>query len=138
MKTRRLNARTILLILVEAMLLFGGLIVAVYLRLEAPDAERELIEKHGFYKAALATIFCLAAFYLYDLYDFVVMHDRRELVLRLVQVLGLAWIALAISFYIFPHLMIGRGVSLISLPLALSLMVGWRLMIHWFLGHPEI
>jgi sugar transferase (PEP-CTERM system associated) len=126
------------LILVEAMLLFGGLIVAVYLRLEAPDAERELIEKHGFYKAALATIFCLAAFYLYDLYDFIVMHDRRELVLRLVQALGLAWIALAISFYIFPHLMIGRGVSLISLPLALSLMVGWRLLIHWFLGHPEI
>ena len=83
MKTRRLNARTILLILVEAMLLFGGLIVAVYLRLEAPDAERELIEKHGFYKAALATIFCLSAFYLYDLYDFVVMHDRRELVLRI-------------------------------------------------------
>lgn len=120
------------------MLLFGGLIVAVYLRLEAPDAERELIEKHGFYKAALATIFCLAAFYLYDLYDFIVMHDRRELVLRLVQALGLAWIALAISFYIFPHLMIGRGVSLISLPLALSLMVGWRLLIHWFLGHPEI
>jgi sugar transferase (PEP-CTERM system associated) len=138
LKTRRLNARTILLILVEAMLLFGGLIVAVYLRLEAPDAERELIEKHGFYKAALATIFCLSAFYLYDLYDFVVMHDRRELVLRLVQALGLAWIALAISFYIFPHLMIGRGVSLISLPLALSLMVGWRLLIHWFLGHPEI
>jgi sugar transferase (PEP-CTERM system associated) len=138
LKTRRLNARTVLLILVEAMLLFGGLIVAVYLRLEAPDAERELIEKHGFYKAALATIFCLAAFYLYDLYDFVVMHDRRELVLRLVQALGLAWIALAISFYIFPHLMIGRGVSLISLPLALSLMVGWRLLIHWFLGHPEI
>src|SRR5437763_5257159 len=120
------------------MLLFGGLVVAVYVRLGSADAEFELIEKHGFYKAALATIFCLSAFYLYDLYDFVVMHDRRELVLRLVQALGLAWIALAISFYIFPHLMIGRGVSLISLPLALSLMVGWRLMIHWFLGHPEI
>ena len=28
------------------------------------------------------------------------MHDRRELVLRLVQALGLAWIALAFSFYI--------------------------------------
>lgn len=120
------------------MLLFGGLVVAVYLRLEAADAERELIELHGFYKAAVATVFCLSAFYLYDLYDFVIMHDRRELVLRLIQALGLAWMALAISFYIFPHLMIGRGVSLISLPLALSLMVGWRLLIHWFLGHPEI
>ena len=34
--------------------------------------------------------------------------------------------------------MLGRGVSLVALPLALSLMVGWRLSIHWFLGHPEI
>jgi hypothetical protein len=27
-------------------------------------------------------------------------------------------------------------VSLISLPVALLLMVGWRLGIHWVLGHP--
>lgn len=138
MKTRRLNARTILLLLAEACLLFGGLIVAVYLRLGATDAEYELIEKHGFYKAALAAGFCLSAFYLYDLYDFVIMHDRRELVLRLIQALGLAWVALAISFYIFPQTVIGRGVSLIALPLALCAMVAWRLAIHWFLGHPEI
>ena len=39
------------------------------------------------------------AFYLFDLYDFVVMHDRRELVLRLVQALGLGWVALALTFY---------------------------------------
>jgi sugar transferase (PEP-CTERM system associated) len=110
----------------------------VYLRLGAADAEYELIEQHGFYKAALAAAFCLSAFYLYDLYDFIIMHDRRELVLRLIQALGLAWVALAISFYLFPHLMIGRGVSLIALPLALFVMVAWRLMIHWFLGHPEI
>jgi sugar transferase (PEP-CTERM system associated) len=138
LKTRRFNARTVLLILAEAGLLFGGLIVAVYLRLGASDAEYELIEQHGFYKAGIATAFCLSAFYLYDLYDFVIMHDRRELVLRLIQALGLAWVALAIAFYLFPHLMIGRGVSLIALPLALLAMVSWRLVIHWFLGHPEI
>ncbi|MBA2733264.1 MAG: hypothetical protein H0U54_10285, partial [Acidobacteria bacterium] len=52
MKTRRLNARTVLLLLAEAALLFGGLVVAVYLRLGGADAEYELIERHGFYKAA--------------------------------------------------------------------------------------
>jgi sugar transferase (PEP-CTERM system associated) len=66
------------------------------------------------------------------------MHDRRELVLRLVQALGLAWVALAITFYIYPRLMLGRGISLLALPLALSLMVGWRVSIHWLLGHPQI
>jgi sugar transferase (PEP-CTERM system associated) len=127
-----------LLLLVEAMLLFGGLIIAVYVRLGAFDAEDALIQRHGFYKAGLATIFCLTSFYIFDLYDFVVMHDRGELVLRLLQALGLAWIALALLFYAVPQVMIGRGVSLISLPVALFLMVAWRLGIHWILGHPEI
>jgi sugar transferase (PEP-CTERM system associated) len=138
MKTSRFNARTTLLLLVEAMLLFGGLIVAVYLRLGVAEAEDALIARNGFYKAGLATIFCLASFYLFDLYDFVVIHDRRELVLRLLQALGLAWVALALLFYAVPQVMIGRGVSLIAVPVALLLMVGWRVAIHWVLGHPEL
>jgi len=126
------------LILAEAGLVYGAIIAAVYLRVGVDGAPFELIEKHGYWKAALAGFFCLAAFYLFDLYDFLVMHDRRELVLRLVQALGLAWIALAFSFYMFPELMLGRGISLIALPLALGLMVSWRVSIHWFLGHPDI
>ena len=137
MRPSRVNVRTGLLILAEAVLLFGGMIASVYLRLATLDASYELVERHGFYKAALATSFCLTAFYFFDLYDFVIMHDRRELVLRLVQALGLAWTGLALAFYAFPQLMIGRGVSLIALPLALVVMVGWRVSIHWFLGHPE-
>jgi sugar transferase (PEP-CTERM system associated) len=126
-----------LLLLAEAALMFGVIISAVYLRVGVKGAPYELIEKHGYYKAGFATVFCLAAFYLFDLYDFVVMHDRHELVLRLVQALGLAWIALAISFYAYPVLMLGRSISLIALPMALALMVGWRISIHWFLGYPD-
>ncbi|HEV2801818.1 MAG TPA: TIGR03013 family XrtA/PEP-CTERM system glycosyltransferase [Pyrinomonadaceae bacterium] len=136
--TRRFNTRTLLLILAEALLIFGGMVAAAEIRLGANDAYYELVARNGFYKAALATAFCLGAFYLYDLYDFVVMHDRRELVLRLIQALGLAWIALAIVFYMLPQLMLGRGISLIALPLALTLMVAWRISIHWLLGHPMV
>lgn len=137
MRASRLNARTVLLLLAEATVIFGAIIGAVDLRFGFEGAPYELWERQGFLKAGLATAFCLAAFYLFDLYDFIVMHDRRELVLRLVQALGLAWIALALMFYAFPRLMIGRGVALIALPLALTLMVAWRLTIHWFLGHPD-
>jgi len=133
----RLNRRTVLLLLGEATLVFGALIAAVYLRVGKDGAAYELVVKNGYWKAGLATFFCLAAFYLFDLYDFIVMHDRRELVLRLIQALGLAWIALALAFYAFPGLMLGRSISLIALPLALTLMVGWRVSIHWFLGHPD-
>lgn len=118
-------------------MIYGAIVGAVYLRLGVEGAHYELFLRLGFQKAALATLFCLTSFYLFDLYDFIVMHDRRELVLRLVQALGLAWIALALSFYVFPGLMLGRGVALIALPLALTLMVSWRISIHWFMGHPD-
>lgn len=119
-------------------MIFGAIVGAVYLRLGIIDGNAELFARQGVLKAILATVFCLTAFYLFDLYDFVVMHDRRELVLRLVQALGLAWIGLALCFYALPGLMLGRGISLIALPLALALMVSWRVSIHWFLGHPNI
>ena len=125
-----------LLLFGEAVAVYLSIIGAVLLRVGFDGAPFELVEKHGFWKAGVATFFCLAAFYLFDLYDFVVMHDRRELVLRLVQALGLAWIALALSFYFYPALMLGRSISLIALPLALTLMVTWRVSIHWVLGHP--
>ena len=137
MRTSQATTRTVLLLIAEATVVFGAIVGAVYLRLGVEDAHNELILRQGLQKAALATIFCSAAFYLFDLYDFIVMHDRRELVLRLVQALGLAWIALALTFYVFPQLMLGRGISLIALPLALGLMVSWRVSIHWLLGHPD-
>ncbi|HEY0724154.1 MAG TPA: hypothetical protein VGD41_09255, partial [Pyrinomonadaceae bacterium] len=77
-----------LLIIAEAALVYGALICAVYIRFGLIDGPFELQEKNGFLKAALAAFVCLAAFYLFDLYDFLVMHDRRELVLRLIQALG--------------------------------------------------
>src|SRR6185295_6325193 len=110
LRSSRLNMRTVLLLLAEATVLFGAIVGAVYLRLGKEDAQIELMLRYGFLKAGLAAAFCLTAFYFYDLYDFLVMHDRRELVLRLVQALGLAWVALAITFYAFPNLMLGRGI----------------------------
>jgi sugar transferase (PEP-CTERM system associated) len=133
----RFNSRTLVLIGAEAAVIFGAIVGAVYLRLGSTDAEHELFVRQGLLKAGVATLYCLTAFYLFDLYDFIVMHDRRELVLRLIQALGLAWIALALSFYAFPWLMFGRGISLIALLLALTLMVSWRISIHWFMGHPD-
>lgn len=126
-----------MLLFAEAFLIFGGVMAAAYLRLGEEGGSYELTEENGLYKAALATVFCLGSFYLFDLYDFLAMYDRRELILRLIQALGLAWVLLAAVFYFVPTLTMGRGILLIALPLALVLMVTWRISIHWILGHPR-
>jgi sugar transferase (PEP-CTERM system associated) len=66
------------------------------------------------------------------------MGNRRELMLRLVQSLGIAWALRAFLFYLVPPLFIGRGVLVISVPLVLILLISWRSSIHLLTGHPEI
>ncbi len=110
----------------------------MYLRLGLSGSTYELQEKNGWLKILLASAVCLLSLYFYDLYDYIVMTNRRELLLRLVQALGIGWVFLALLFYLVPPLLIGRGVSLISVPVILGLLLGWRIAIHSLTGHPEI
>jgi len=112
--------------------------LALYLRLGFTGSEFQLNENNGWYKIALATAVCLLTLYLYDLYDYTVIANRRELFLRLVQALGIAWAVLALLFYLIPQLLIGRGVSIYSVIIVLGLILAWRVMIHNLTGHPDI
>ncbi len=126
------------MILADAAILYGGVILAMYLRLGVAGSANELNAKNGWLKIALASAVCILILYFYDLYDYIVMTNRRELMLRLVQALGIAWALLALLFYFVPPLLIGRGVSVISVPLVLCLLLGWRICIHMLTGHPDI
>jgi sugar transferase (PEP-CTERM system associated) len=138
MNASKFSPRTIWLIFADAAFIYGGIILALYLRLGIGAFDYELNDKNGWYKIALATCVCLLNLYFYDLYDYTVMGNRRELLLRLVQALGIAWALLAFVFYFAPPLMIGRGVSVISVPIVLVLLLTWRILIHFLTGHPEI
>lgn len=134
----RFSPRIIWLILADAAIIYGGVILAMYLRLGFSGSEYQLNERNGWLKIVLASFVCLLILYFYDLYDYMVMTNRRELMLRLVQALGIAWALLALMFYVAPPLLIGRGVSVISVPLVLVLLLGWRIFIHILTGHPDI
>ncbi len=137
MSGNRFSPRTLWLILADAAIIYGGIILAMYLRLTWEGTEFQLNEKNGWFKVALATSLCLLILYFYDLYDFTVMGNRRELMLRLVQAIGIAWVVLALLFYFIPPLLIGRGVSVISVPIVLFSLLTWRILIHLLTGHPE-
>ena len=134
----RFSPRIFWLLLADAAILYGGIILAMYLRLGFSGTENELDTKNGWVKILLASSVCLLIMYFYDLYDYIVMTNRRELMLQLVQALGIAWALLALLFYFVPPLLIGRGVSVISVPLVLGLLLTWRMFIHSLTGHPEI
>ena len=138
MGAARFSPRKFWLILADSAIIYGGIVLALYLRLGIDGSVNELNVRNGWFKIAFATSICLLNLYFYDLYDYIVMTNRRELMLRLVQALGIAWALLALLFYFAPPLMIGRGVSVISVPLVLFLLLGWRIAIHSLTGHPEI
>ena len=134
----RFSPRTIWLIFADTAIIYGGFVFGMYLRVGIEGSDYELNEKNGWLKIALATIICILLLYIYDLYDYTVMSRRREMVLRLIQSLGISWIILALSFYFVPQMLIGRGVSVISVFVVLGGLLLWRVSIHLLTGHPEI
>jgi sugar transferase (PEP-CTERM system associated) len=138
MNGSKFSLRTIGLLVADAAIIYGGIMLAMYLRLGVEGTRYQLEGNQGGLKIVLATVVCVLIFYFYDLYDYTVMTNRGELMLRLVQSLGIAWVLLAFVFYFAPLMLIGRGVSVISVPLVLVLLLGWRILIHYLTGHPEI
>ncbi len=135
---QRLSPRIFWLLLSDAAIVYGGIIAGMYIRLGISGSEYQLNERNGWLKIAFASFVCLLVLYFYDLYEYTVMSNRRELMLRLVQALGISWILLALLFYFIPQLLIGRGVSVISVFVVLALLLCWRIFIHLLTGHPEI
>ncbi len=138
MGSSRFSPRIFWLLLADAAILYSGVIIAMYIRLGSEATAHELVSRNGWAKIGIASVVCLIILYFYDLYDYIVMTNRRELLLRLVQALGIAWVILAISYYFYPPLLLGRGVSVISVPLVLGLLLSWRIFIHALTGHPGI
>jgi sugar transferase (PEP-CTERM system associated) len=138
MSGRSFSPRTVGLILADAAILYGGIILALYLRLGFDGTIYQLNENNGWMKVTLATSVCLLLLYFYDLYDYTVMGNRRELLLRMIQALGIAWALLALLFYFAPPLLIGRGTSVYSVLITLVLLLLWRTLIHFLTGHPDI
>lgn len=124
------SARGFTLLGCEAGLIVGAIAVAAWLRL-GEDARSVLLADRGLFKVLLITATCQFCFYYADLYDLRVVADRRELFVRTLRALGAASLILALFYYWFPVLILGRGVFLIAAVLVVALSVGWRLAFVW-------
>jgi sugar transferase (PEP-CTERM system associated) len=127
---QRLSWRLVLLIAAESALIVGAVVLAAWIRL-GHGAWGELANEHGLWKAALVAAVCQLCLYYADLYDLRIVGDRRELFVRALQSLGAASLVLAILYYLFPDLVLGRGVFFVAAVLVVGIIVGWRLAFEW-------
>ena len=127
---RFLNAyfptRTLFLGISEALLVALAFVAATVARLGTSDATLMLNYEQGFLKIlVVASVFIMCMYY-FDLYDSFILSNRREVLTRLVQVLGTVCILLALLYYAFPKLQLGRGIFLIGFILVALFVFLWR------------
>jgi exopolysaccharide biosynthesis polyprenyl glycosylphosphotransferase len=108
---RYVPTRTILLTLTEALLVTAGFVVAVILSSgNAQAAQAYLFYENGAGRIALVVMVFLVLMYYFDLYNSSILTNRREVVTRLVGVLGTTFVALAVLYYTFPDASLGGPV----------------------------
>ena len=119
-------ARTLFLGISEALLVALAFVAATVARLGTSDATLMLNYEQGFLKIlVVASVFIMCMYY-FDLYDSFILSNRREVLTRLVQVLGTVCILLALLYYAFPKLQLGRGIFLIGFLLVALFVFLWR------------
>ncbi len=106
--------RTLLLGVSEACLVCLVFVVAAVVRLGAVDAGLTLTYQIGSLKIMSVSVAFVTCMHYFDLYDSRVLSNHREVCFRLVQVVGVAYIALGLVYYLYAGPVLRRDVFEIS------------------------
>src|SRR6516162_7902786 len=119
--------RTLLLTLTEAILVTSGFVLAVLLSSgTAVDAKIYLLYENGAGRIGLVVLVFLVLMYYFDLYNSSILTNRREVVTRLVGVLGTTFVALAVLYYTFPDASLGGSVLWAGILMVAVAVPVWR------------
>jgi sugar transferase (PEP-CTERM system associated) len=120
-------SRRLAFIFMECVFILGMVALGAYFRFLG-DTRGFSEYENLFLKALLIAFAVQLSLYYFDLYDFKIVRNNLELSIRLLRALGVASIVLAVLYYLFPFLVIGRGIFLLSLGFIGLVIVGWRLL----------
>jgi len=110
----------------ESTFIAGMVVLGAYLRFVGNPAGFYSYE-YLFLKAFVIMACVQLSLYYFDLYDLKIFRSNIELGIRLLQALGTSSILLAVLYYLFPDLIIGRGIFFISLVFMGAVIVVWRI-----------
>jgi len=124
--------RKIAFFFLESAFITGMVILGAYLRFLGDPISFNTYE-YLILKASLIVACVQLSLYYFDLYHLKIFRSNIELGIRLLQSLGVASIILAVLYYLFPFLIIGRGIFLISLGFMGAVIVSWRIIYNHIL-----
>jgi sugar transferase (PEP-CTERM system associated) len=122
---QRMTWRSTTLIGCESLLIACALSIGVYLSVGGAISTAVLP------RMLLVIGICQICLYSRDLYEFRVLANRSELLVRVLQALGGASVILAAVYLVAPHLVIGPGVFVVSGVFVALAVTGWRLGFDW-------
>jgi len=115
--------RSALLVLMDHALIVLGVVAAVFAR----QSEAAVFGWPLLLRAILIASGLQLALHYSDLYDLRSLRDRRDLIVGVLQAIGVASAILALLYYWVPVLSVGRGVFFLAAVFILVLIIGWRL-----------
>ena len=118
--------RTLFLGISEVCLVTLAFLAATVARLGSGAAAYLFNYQHGSFKILVASMAIITCMYYFDLYESPVLRNRREVVIRLTQVLGTVYSLSVLLYYLYPPLELGRGIFIIGLLLVALLLLCWR------------
>jgi sugar transferase (PEP-CTERM system associated) len=117
--------RVLILLAGEGLLVCTSFILAAYVRF-GRDAGLFLNFEGGYGQIALAVGVCLVCLYYFDLYDSLIISNPREVLIRLIQVLGATCLIMAPLSYVLPAARLEIGVFMIGIIASGILLAMWR------------
>jgi exopolysaccharide biosynthesis polyprenyl glycosylphosphotransferase len=106
--------RTVFLGFSEVCLIALAFIGATFARVGTTNAGWILSQDGGYAKIVIVLLIFVMCMYYFDLYDSAVLSNLGEMLSRWIQVLGTVCILLALLYYLFPPLGLGRGIFVIG------------------------
>ncbi len=120
-------SRTLLLVVSEAILTFGALVAASYIRFQRDTPIILLYERNG-WTILLTVLVCIVSMHYFDLYNSGILRNRADAITRLVQSIGTVSLVLASLFYLFPEIQIDRTLLLLGITSIGVVLAAWRIL----------
>ncbi|MDP2647535.1 MAG: TIGR03013 family PEP-CTERM/XrtA system glycosyltransferase [Desulfobacterales bacterium] len=123
---RDIGIRHLILLIVEDAIILMAILIAMGLRF-GQDVRFILMDSGEWLRIAAVVLTTQLSFYYHDLYELKVLNSRRELFIQLLQALGVTSIALSLLYYLFPDLVLGKGIFALFVLVVIGVVVVWRL-----------